>query len=392
LLHDQFSQCKTTSLRNSWSVNSSRGIAAVGRLFILATMIHFFVPASAIAEGITVPTIVRILDQAEVPARDAGLLTSIGVRAGDEVEDGQILAQLDADEETLAITHAELQLEIARRDSENPLPVKTAEAKLSESRRTLQRAQLAQDIAARQADDDVAVRLATKTRDASMADLDRASRSRKAFSSSVSIAEIDRLQLIVDRNTLEIEKSGVDREIAAIKADMEKAQVSEQEQIVERLGLETEQATYDQTTAATALKIQEQAVELTRLRVEKRRVRSPLAGVVAEVHRHNGEWVEAGTPVLRVIRLDRLKAEAFVDAALADSGLRGASATVTFRRNGQEHVLPGEVSFVSPEVDTVNRQVLVSVEIDNSKLILRPGMKASLTIAVPAETVVAVPQ
>ena len=351
-----------------------------------------FLPNIANADGITVSTIVRVLDQADVSARDAGVLTTLDVRAGDHVKAGQILARLDDDEEVLAVSHAELQLEIARRDAENALPVQTAEAKLKEAQRTLRRAELGQSIAARQAKDDVAVRLATITRDASQADLDRAARSRKSFSASVSLAEIERLQLLVDRNNLEIEKAGVDREIAAIKSQIELAQVGEQEQIVEQLKFEAEQVKHDQATAGTTLKIQERTVELARLQVEKRHVRSPLAGVVAEVKRHNGEWVESGTPVLRVVRLDRLKAEAFVDAAIADGGLRGAAAIVKFDRQGKQHELPGEVSFVSPEVDTVNRQVLVSIEIDNSKRILLPGMKATVTILIPSRPVATRPR
>jgi multidrug efflux pump subunit AcrA (membrane-fusion protein) len=344
------------------------------------------------ADKITVPTILRVLDQADVPARDAELLTAILVRAGDHVEEGQILAQLNDDEEALAVSHAELQLEITRRDAENPLPVQTVETKLLEAQKTRHRVKLAQSIAKRQAVDDVAVRLATKTRDASQADLDRATRSRKSFASSVSLAEIERLQLIVDRNALEIEKAKINREVASLKADMEEARVNEQEQIVARLGLEAEQARRDQATAVTTLKIQEQIVKLARLQVEKRRVRSPLAGVVAEIHRHHGEWVESGTPILRVVRLNRLKAEAFVDAEIAGSGLRGAIASIQIKSQGKQHEQSGEVTFVSPEVDTLSRQVLVSVEIDNLKLMLRPGMKASLTIQIPSQPVAANPR
>jgi multidrug efflux pump subunit AcrA (membrane-fusion protein) len=347
------------------------------------------ISGTAVAADITVPTIVRVLDQADVPAKDKGVLTDISVRAGDRVSEGQILAQLDDKEQVLALSHAELQLKIASRDAENALPVQSAEAQEREARKTLDRAELAQTVAERQAKDDVAVRLAVKTRDASQADLDRATRSRKNFASSVSLAELERLQLLVDRNVLEIEKSEVEREIAGIKAEMEQARVSEQEQIVERLRLTTEQARRDQQTAATTMQIQEQAVALAQLKLENRRVRSPLAGVVVEVHRHNGEWVEAGMPVLRVVRLDRLKAETFIDAAVADESLRGASATIQFQHHGKTVSLPGEVTFVSPEVDTVNRQVLVSVEIDNSKLVLKPGMKASLSISVTSRPVAA---
>ena len=40
----------------------------------------------------------------------------------------------------------------------------------------------------------------------------------------------------------------------------------------------------------------------------------------------------------------------------------------------------GKVTFVSPEVDPVNHQVRVWAEVDNTELVLRPGLAAEMTI------------
>ena len=128
--------------------------------------------------------------------------------------------------------------------------------------------------------------------------------------------------------------------------------------------------------------IEQRTLELSKLALAKRQVRAPLRGVVAEVFRHAGEWVEPGTRVMRLVRLDRLRAEGFVKADLISGNLRGTPAEITVRRTGQRPMtFQGEVTFVSPEIDPVNGQVRVWAEVENPKFVLRPGMKAEMTIS-----------
>ena len=87
--------------------------------------------AVSAAEPIKVQSaLVRVLDEAEVPAREAGVLELLDVRDGDQVKAGQVLGHLDAEDAKLAVARAELDLAIADRQAKNALPVMTAEALL----------------------------------------------------------------------------------------------------------------------------------------------------------------------------------------------------------------------------------------------------------------------
>ena len=93
---------------------------------------------------------------------------------------------------------------------------------------------------------------------------------------------------------------------------------------------------------------------------------APLTGMVAKRYRHRGEWVQPGDKVFRIVRLDRLRAEGFVDAASVRGTLTGRQATLTVDLPGQPQTrFSGTVTFVDPEIDPVNRQIRIWVEIDN---------------------------
>ncbi len=65
--------------------------------------------------------------------------------------------------------------------------------------------------------------------------------------------------------------------------------------------------------------------------------------------------------------------------------LHGAAATVTVTLPDKSQVeVRGKIVFVSPEIDAVNQQVLVWAEVENPapQLVLRPGMKATMTVEV----------
>jgi multidrug efflux pump subunit AcrA (membrane-fusion protein) len=103
------------------------------------------------------------------------------------------------------------------------------------------------------------------------------------------------------------------------------------------------------------------------------------------VHRRAGEWVAPGETLVRIVRIDRLRAEGFIDAALAEVDLVGAEARLAITSaGGEKRVFAGVVVFVSPEIDPVNGQVKIWAEIENRSLALRPGLRGELTVS-PSE-------
>ncbi len=95
---------------------------------------------------------------------------------------------------------------------------------------------------------------------------------------------------------------------------------------------------------------------------------------MVRVDRHRGEWVEPGDPVLRILRIDRLRAEGFVKVRHTEHDLENCPVTLTVDLPGRPGtVFPGKVVFVSPEVDPVNAQVRIWAEIENRGKRLRPA-------------------
>ncbi len=106
-----------------------------------------------------------------------------------------------------------------------------------------------------------------------------------------------------------------------------------------------------------------------------------------KVYRHLGEWVAPGDPVVRIVRVDRLRLEAFLNAKdFGPEEIDGKAITVEVDlARGRKVKFPGKVVFVSPLVeaggeyrvlcDVVNRQ-------ENAQWLLRPGMVADMTIHV----------
>ncbi len=258
-----------------------------------------------------------LLEEAEVSASEAGLLSQLSAKEGESVAEGMPLAQLDDREAKLVRDRAETEVQVARA----------------------------------LADNDITVRYAKLSAAVAAAELKRALESNAKFPKSVSETEIDRLKLLADKAVLEIEQAGLDLQQA-------------------KLSLQVKQ--HDLTRANLAL--------------ERRTIMAPFPGMVVESKKQRGEWVEPGTPVMRLVRLNRLRAEAFVASERLPANLVGRPATLVVESSDKTTVkYQGKLVFVSPEIDPVNYQVRVWAEIDNSDLSLRPGQTATLIIGPATE-------
>jgi macrolide-specific efflux system membrane fusion protein len=102
-----------------------------------------------------------------------------------------------------------------------------------------------------------------------------------------------------------------------------------------------------------------------------------------------GEWVEPGNEVLRLVRLDRLRIEGFLNASdfsPSEVSNRPVRVTVELAR-GRKETFQGKIVFVNPLVqaggvyrvwaEVVNRM-------ENNQWLLRPGLLAEMTIDVGA--------
>ncbi len=220
--------------------------------------------------------------------------------------------------------------------------VDDSQAKLNERRASTELSRLQ-----REAENDLNVQLARKQHASAEAELRRAEEANKRLPNSVSQTEFDRLRLEKEQAELRIE-----------------------------------QARFDMEMAQFAVRGGEEELDLARLNIGRRQILAPLDGVVVEVMRRAGEWVDAGQPVARVVRLDRLRAEGLLPAGIATPRMLGQTVRVEVRfESGPVEQFEGRVVFVSPEVHPINGQVQVWAEVVNRDGLLRPGLKANMTIA-----------
>lgn len=207
-------------------------------------------------------------------------------------------------------------------------------------------AKLKYDVAHEKATNDVQVRYARKAAEVAEAELKRSTESIARFAKSVSQTQLD-----VDRLN------------------------------AEKTRLEAEQADHNRQIAVLEMKTAENELDAAQVQRARRQIVAPFDGTVVQVFVRLGEWVEPGQKALRIVNIDRLKAEGFLPATSADAALVGAPVRLTLDLAGEQAAaFDGRVSFVSPEVDPITGQVRVWAEIDNRAGRLRPGQPVRMVI------------
>ncbi|MEZ6059003.1 MAG: HlyD family efflux transporter periplasmic adaptor subunit [Planctomycetaceae bacterium] len=373
--------CQKSSVAWTSSHRRHQSHFHAGRGLVVLTFACCALAGPAAAQTITLNSCyLRVLEEANVPALNRGVLQQVIGTEGATVAQGEPLATLDDTEARIAVEVAKLDLLIATKRHESSVTVEIATAALEEAKHLLEQARITSRIARQQAESDTAVRQATKSRDAALADLNRALAARKEFKPSVSDAELERLQLHRDSGELQIEKARDDLRIAGIRTGVEDATIQQQQSAVRRLEFELNQARTESNVTDLMVRMKQESLALAEEQLRRRQVLSPLVGVIVEQMRDTGEWVEPGDTVFRIVRLDRLLVEGHADASQMDLSARGRSVRVSATDANGTVTVSGKITFVSPEIDPVNQQVQVKAEIDNSRLQLRPGQPVVMEI------------
>lgn len=178
------------------------------------------------------------------------------------------------------------------------------------------------------------------------ADLDRATQTNQRLPGAIARTEIDQLNLLVQKSIAEKDKT--------------EFQITQKQLLTEVRSLE---------------------VAVGKRKLSDHQINAPISGMVVEVFKRQGEWVEASEAIARMVQLDRLKTEVKLPASIALNGLLGSSAEfVPSLPSLSAKRFPAKVIFVHPEANPVNASVRVWVEIENKSLELVPGLTGSLRI------------
>ena len=118
---------------------------------------------------------------------------------------------------------------------------------------------------------------------------------------------------------------------------------------------------------------------------------SPVSGYITALQSHEGDYMSAGTVVVRVADLSYVWVEAQVYTSQLPDLDRNGSVLVHFPDlPGKE--LTGKISLVNPEVDPDSRIGLIRVSLANPGRQLKPGMQAEVTVASGPRNSITLPQ
>jgi multidrug efflux pump subunit AcrA (membrane-fusion protein) len=285
---------------------------------LLAACLGGAVAAAADSEPVLERCLVSLVEEAKVPAREAGVLVDLVAREGDVVAKGDVIAKIDDNQP---------QMERRKARAEHEQAVAKAQS-------------------------DVDVRYAVAAEKVAQIEYEKAAESDRKVPGSVTRVELNRLQLNEQKSELQIEQAQLERKLAEL--------------------------------AAAAKGVE---VEATENAIERRLITAPLAGIVVQVFPHQGEWMQPGDPLARVVRADKLRVEAYVDSTRWNPEQvrdRPVTAEVVLADNRREK-FPGRIVFTSPIVES-GGDYRVFAEVENRQAegtqqwLLRAGQTATLVI------------
>lgn len=138
-------------------------------------------------------------------------------------------------------------------------------------------------------------------------------------------------------------------------------------------GLVSQQELEDLQNALTSA---ESSLRETRLQLDKCTPRAPLAGIVDRLDIDRGEYVDPGRVLLRLVRIDQLKAVTEIPEKDVPFLQVGQEVKIVPARilSGPGQALSGRIVHIAYSADDATRTYRTTIMIDNSSGKLRPGM------------------
>ena len=205
-------------------------------------------------------------------------------------------------------------------------------------------------IAQQESENDVDLRYAKVSEEVNQKILDRSKRAIRAYAKSVSTTELEQLRLELERSRL----SG-------------------------------EQAERQENVNNLTVKLKREQMAIAEIRLDNRAIKSPASGIITQIYKQPGEWVQSGEPIVRIISADRLRIICKCDLDDARPNEIGTRIKFFPRGSDGDRPLVGKISFVSPEIEPVNQDYEIWAEIDNVDGLLSPGMDGTIEIELKQE-------
>lgn len=186
-----------------------------------------------------------------------------------------------------------------------------------------------------------------------------------------------RAQSTAKREALVIEAARKTRRLEALKS-LRRGGVGTPEELSEA----------ESEAKVAELRVQEAEEELERARlaieeldaqIEQRRIRAKIDGVVAEIHREEGEFVSVADPKLvTLVDLRRLRVTCFVDTNVALELREGQAASIELIDSGVR--VTGVMEYVAPLTQADSGRVRVDVVLENEGRRIRSGVRCRMVV------------
>ncbi|MEM7474052.1 MAG: efflux RND transporter periplasmic adaptor subunit [Planctomycetota bacterium] len=263
------------------------------------------------SEIVIMNSVLKTIDSSAIPAQVESVIESLRVQEGSQIKKGTLLAELDDAAIKVQIENLKTQLKIARSKAEN----------------------------------EIDLQLAIKAQQVATNEFERAQNTNARVPDTYPLNEIDRLRLVADQATLEIERARHQLRLAVLQVAVAEGEYRKAYDLFER-----------------------------------HRIRSPVDGVVVTLEKRVGEWVQPGTSLLSIVRLDKMRVTGFIHIEHGSLDLVGRKVRVKLKGDAVLSEFEGRVSFVNPEVNTIDSRVQVYVEVGNRENLLRPGLPVTAEI------------
>jgi membrane fusion protein, multidrug efflux system len=113
--------------------------------------------------------------------------------------------------------------------------------------------------------------------------------------------------------------------------------------------------------------------------LERRKIRSPISGVVVEKKKEAGEAVDINEAVIHLVDISRVYLQVFVESTEALKLKREQSVPVRFPEYSDAQ-WTGVIDFIDPRIDGASGFVRIRILIDNADRKLIAGMRGRVTL------------
>jgi RND family efflux transporter MFP subunit len=117
--------------------------------------------------------------------------------------------------------------------------------------------------------------------------------------------------------------------------------------------------------------------------LDRRKVRSPIDGVVVEKKKEAGEAVDMNEAVFHLVDISRVYLQVFIDASEALRLKVGQAVTVHFPDYDAKSPT-GNIDFIDPRIDGASGLVRIKILIDNPERKFIAGMRGHVNFSAPA--------